>query len=347
MRTPDEILSPSILAPVALAPAHKPPRVFDTCKVGIVLRTVLGLEIVIATVALFVTQGFGLWLTQTALITVGALPAALAWLLVICAVKNKLEHSSRAWQFFFASVLGYCCGLYAGAVLMFLRDFSPQHIWASGLVGMQASLAMMVYLIWRAAAQQPAATAAQLSELQARIRPHFLFNTLNSAIALIRSEPRRAERVLEDLSELFRGALAERTATVTLEEEIELAKHYLAIEQVRFEGRLRVIWDIDPAVNKTQVPALILQPLVENAVKHGVEPSSSGADILVMTQRRGDMAHIRVCNTVTESQGAKGHGIALKNVRDRLVLLHDVQCEFRAGIKNGQYQVRIDIPLSV
>ena len=158
MHTKDEILSPSILAPVALEPAHKPPRVFDTCKVGIVLRTVLGLELVIATVALFLAQGFGVWLMQTALITVGALPAALAWLLVVCAVKNKLEHSSRTKQFIFATVLGYCCGLYAGAVLMLLRDFSPQHIWASGLVGMQASLAMMVYLIWRAAAQQPAAT---------------------------------------------------------------------------------------------------------------------------------------------------------------------------------------------
>ena len=78
-----------------------------------------------------------------------------------------------------------------------------------------------------------------------------------------------------------------------------------------------------------------------------MKPSSSGADIRIITQKRGDMAHIRVCNSLPENQGEKGHGIALKNVRDRLVLLHDVQCEFRAGVKNGQYQVRIDIPLSV
>jgi len=340
----EEILNPpSVLAPT-LEPAVLPPRVFDTCKVGIVLRTVLALELVAGTVALFSAESVWAWVMQLSAITLSAMPAALIWLLAVCAMKNRLEHASRLKQLIFLATLGGLCGFYAGAILAVLHDLRPHQLFACMFLGVQMAVMMMVYLIWRGAAAQPAATTAQLTELQARIRPHFLFNTLNSAIALIRSEPRKAERVLEDLSELFRAALAERNATSTLGEEIELARRYLAIEQVRFEQRLRVHWQIDPALNGLGLPALILQPLVENAVKHGVEPRSSGADITVLTQRRGAMAHIRVSNTWQGEESEKGHGIALRNVRDRLALLYDVECDFKAGVKDGQYQVRIEVP---
>ena len=106
---------------------------------------------------------------------------------------------------------------------------------------------MMAALVLRARGQTPAATTARLEELQSRIRPHFLFNTLNSAIALVREEPAKAETMLEDLSELFRQALADPGESVTLADEIALAERYLAIEQVRFGDRLRVRWDLDAA----------------------------------------------------------------------------------------------------
>jgi two-component system sensor histidine kinase AlgZ len=297
------------------------------------------------TLMLFSAPDFWSWFLDLSSLTVGMVPAALLWLLTVCAMKNRLEHLSRPRQLAFLLVIGGLCGFYAGAIWGVLQGVHPAQLLACVLLGMQAALAMMVYLVWRAAAQQPAATAAQLLELQARIRPHFLFNTLNSAIALIRSEPRIAERVLEDLSELFRAALAERDATVTLGQEITLAQHYLAIEQVRFGQRLRVHWQLDPGLESVPLPLLILQPLVENAVKHGVEPSQSGADITVLTQRRGQKVHIRVSNTLPAEAGEKGHGMALRNVRDRLLLLHDVECDFRAGIKHKQYQVRIEVPL--
>ena len=340
-----QILNPPSVLAQALEPASRPPRVFDTCKVGIVLRTVLGLEAIAGSFTLFGAEDFWGWFFTLSGITVGMVPAALLWLLTVCALKNRLEHASRVKQLFFLLTMGGLCGFYAGVIAGVLQGLRPVHVLACVLLGMQAALAMMVYLIWRAAAAQPAATAAQLVELQARIRPHFLFNTLNSAIALIRSEPRKAERVLEDLSELFRAALAERNSTTTLGQEIELARHYLAIEQVRFGQRLRVHWQIEPGLQAVPLPLLVLQPLVENAVKHGVEPSSAGADITVLVQKRGQKAHIRVSNTLAQTSGKKGHGMALRNVRDRLLLLHDVECEFRAGIKNGQYQVRIDLPL--
>ena len=186
---------------------------------------------------------------------------------------------------------------------------------------------------------------ARLAELQSRIRPHFLFNTLNTAIALVRAEPAKAERVLEDLSDLFRHALAEQGDSATVGQEIELAQRYLEIEQLRFGERLRVEWALDERVHGARLPPLILQPLVENAVKHGVEPSPGGAELRISTQRRGQRALIKVTNTVPAGQGRAGFGIAQANVRDRLRLLHDLEGDFRTALVDGVYQARIEVPL--
>jgi two-component system sensor histidine kinase AlgZ len=132
---------------------------------------------------------------------------------------------------------------------------------------------------------------------------------------------------------------------VPLADEINLAQRYLAIEQVRFGDRLRVQWSLDPQAANAKLPPLLLQPLVENAVRHGVEPSTLGADVRISTQRRGSIVVIKVTNTVPNGQGVAGQGLALRNVRDRLALLHDVQCQFRSGLKDGVYQVRMEIPL--
>ena len=215
---------------------------------------------------------------------------------------------------------------------------------ASASSGALLSSILVAALVMRAKGRAPADTAARLAELQSRIRPHFLFNTLNSAIALVRAEPAKAEALLEDLSDLFRHALMDQGSSVTLSEEIALARRYLAIEQVRFGERLRVEWSVDPAADTARLPPLLLQPLVENAVRHGVEPSASGAAVRVSTQRRGTMVVVKVSNTVPAGQGSEGHGLALRNVQDRLALLHDVQAQFRYGLKDGVYQVRMEFP---
>ena len=137
-----------------------------------------------------------------------------------------------------------------------------------------------VWLDQRARSARPADASARLAELQSRIRPHFLFNALNTAVALVQIDPERAESVLEDLSQLFRVALAEVGASVTLAEEIDLAQRYLAIEQVRFGDRLAVSWEVDAAASSARVPPLVLQPLVENAVRHGIETSLRGGTVL-------------------------------------------------------------------
>ena len=176
-----------------------------------------------------------------------------------------------------------------------------------------------------------------------------LFNTLNSAIALVREEPAQAESLLEDLSDLFRHALIDQGEAVTLGEEITLARRYLHIEQVRFGERLQVQWHLDPRADGARLPPLLLQPLVENAVKHGVEPSTRGGKLRVQTELRGSRVVVRITNTLPgenarDGAATHGHGIALANVRARLALLHDVQGEFSAGVQDGLYQVRIALP---
>ncbi|MFT4242972.1 MAG: histidine kinase, partial [Acidovorax sp.] len=217
---------------------------------------------------------------------------------------------------------------------------------ASAATGALLAAMLVAALVLRARGRTPAATTARLAELQSRIRPHFLFNTLNSAIALVRAEPAKAESLLEDLSDLFRHALVEQGESTTLAEEIALAQRYLAIEEVRFGARLQVQWHLDERAGSARLPPLLLQPLVENAVKHGVEPSPHGGRLRVLTELRGSRVIVRITNTLPPDDADRepGHGIALANVRARLALLHDVQGEFSAGVQDGLYQVRIALP---
>lgn len=333
------------LAPAAEPAQARPSLVFDACHVGVVLRAVLFVELVMAVGALYAANDFLDWVVHFSLVTGGALPATLAWLLVACSVKGRLGKLPPALQYSAAVLLGAVAGAYGCGVLAY-SGLMPQAPWVASIFsGALLSSILVAGLVMRAKGRTPADTSARLAELQSRIRPHFLFNTLNSAIALVRAEPAKAETLLEDLSDLFRHVLVDTGDTTTLADEIALAQRYLAIEQVRFGDRLQVQWSLDASTNGAKLPPLLLQPLVENAVHHGVEPSASGAEVQISTQRRGSVVVIKVTNTVPAGQGSKGQGIALRNVRDRLSLMHDVQSQFRSGLKNGIYQVRIEVPL--
>ena len=319
--------------------------VFDACHVGVILRAVLFVVAVVGVAAMFGTASFAEWLARVSVVTGGALPATLAWLIAACSLKKPLSQRPRGVQYTAGVVLGALAGLYGCGLLALAGVADPAPWTASAFAGALMAGLLVAALVWRVKGRTPATTAARLTELQARIRPHFLFNTLNTAIALVRDEPARAEAVLEDLAELFRHALMDQGESVTLAHEIALAGRYLEIEQARFGDRLRVEWSIDEAAGAAMLPPLLLQPLVENAVKHGVEPSASGAEIRISTQCRAGMAIIKVTNTVPAGQGPHGHGVALANVRDRLNLLHDLQGTFRTALVDGVYQVRIEAPM--
>jgi two-component system sensor histidine kinase AlgZ len=328
--------------PAAVAPARA--LVFDACQVGVVLRAVLFIEAVIAVAALFGVATLLDWLNRWSLFTAGALPATLVWLIVACSLKKPLARLAGPVQQLAGVLLGAVAGLYGCGILNLVGLLEPAPWLACAASGALLSAVLVAALVLRARGRMPAATAARLSELQARIRPHFLFNTLNTAIALVRAEPAKAEALLEDLSDLFRHALIDLDESVTLADEIALAQRYLAIEQLRFGDRIQVEWVLDPDASAALVPPLLLQPLVENAVRHGVEPSAVGAQIRISTQRRGAIVVIKVTNTVPAGPGEAGHGQALANVRDRLKLLHDVQSDFKSGLRDGVFQVRIEVP---
>jgi two-component system, LytTR family, sensor histidine kinase AlgZ len=325
--------------------------IFDACQVGVVLRTVLVVQAVLAVAVMFFESSFIAWGATLALVTGGALPGTLIWLIVTCSLKHQLQRLPRAWQYVAGIGLGFLAGLYAASMLILAAAISTTTApWlASGFAGGLLAAALVAALEWRAKGRTPAATTAKLAELQSRIRPHFLFNTLNSAIALVRQEPARAEGLLEDLSDLFRAALAEHGESVTLAQELELAKNYLSIEQVRFGDRLQVQWRLDPTANLAKLPPLLLQPLVENAVLHGIEPNPQGGNIVISTKRENSKVVVEISNTLplggAPSTTTNGNGIALKNVRDRLSLMYDLESSFHAGIKHGHYVVRIELPV--
>jgi two-component system sensor histidine kinase AlgZ len=320
---------------------------FAVCNAGVVLRTVVFVHAALAVAMGFGASGWSDWLLGTASAAAIALPATLLWLVVACLAQIPLARLTAAAQWAAAIALGAGC---AGAVwpLWLGLDLAPAPRLgpvAPVLAGAMLAGAIFHWLRLRARMLLPATTTARLAELQSRIRPHFLFNTLNSAIALVRVDPARAEEVLEDLSELFRVALTESGRRVTLGEEVELARRYLAIETVRFGARLRVQWDVEAAVEAAEVPPLMLQPLVENAVKHGVEPAPEGGEIRIRARRKGDSAVITVTNTV-DGASVPGHGIALRNVRERLRLLHDIAADLQAGpVSDREYRVRITLPM--
>ena len=336
-----------------LAPrAAGPGSAFDMCHGGVVLRAVLFVHLVLAIGLMFGAKDFDAWLIQLALATGVALPGLLFWLVLACQLKARLAALPVAAQWFAAVALGAACAAASWALQASLglgtlaqeQGFTPSRWLAPTLAGAAFSAALFYWLRLRAIAQGPADSSARLAELQSRIRPHFLFNTLNTAIALARIDPARTEELLEDLAELFRVALADTGAAVTLGAEVELAQRYLAIEQTRFGERLAVSWDLDPAAAHARVPPLLLQPLVENAVRHGIEPAQGGGTIKVRTRLRRGHAVVTIDNTLEARGSRPGAGMALRNVRERLHLMHDVAASFDAQPQGDIYRVRIVVP---
>ncbi|MGB5131918.1 MAG: histidine kinase [Steroidobacteraceae bacterium] len=164
---------------------------------------------------------------------------------------------------------------------------------------------------------------SRVRALQARIRPHFLFNSMNTIASLTRTSPRLAEQAIADLSDLFRASLRENRERVPLGSEIEIARAYERVERLRLGDRLRVDWQVDALPMDTPVPALFLQPLLENAVSHGIEPMDKGGTIRVTGKRDGSTAVLTIENPVAPKLVARrpGHQIGLDNVRQRLNLM--------------------------
>ena len=213
------------------------------------------------------------------------------------------------------------------------------------LLAMAATILLPGYFELRARAYSPAQTEARLAALNARIRPHFLFNSLNAVLSLIRARPQQAEAALEALSDLFRAAMRDPGELVSLADEIALGKQYLELEKLRLGERLAVDWQIDPISLQVPIPPLMLQPLLENAVYHGIEPAPAGGTVRVAIVRQGDTLQISVANPTTDpGSHAAGNHIALENIRERLALYYDLESRLEIATGHNQYEVRIILP---
>jgi two-component system sensor histidine kinase AlgZ len=208
---------------------------------------------------------------------------------------------------------------------------------------------LLMYFRLRTQVLSHALLDARLQVLRARIRPHFLFNAINAVLGIVRAQPKQAEAALEDMSDLFRMAMADVQDLAPLGLEIKLCKQYLALEQLRMGERLRIDWQIKDVPDDALIPPLLLQPLLENAVYHGIEPLSQGGCINITLEMNDKRMHIRVENPcVLRNEGThKGNKIALGNIRERLELLFDVEAHYQVEVGKDFYRVEIAFPYVV
>jgi two-component system sensor histidine kinase AlgZ len=187
--------------------------------------------------------------------------------------------------------------------------------------------------------------AARVHALQARIRPHFLFNSMNTIASLTRSDPALAEQAVQDLADLFRASLSDQRQTITLEEELEVARTYQRIEELRLGPRLHVQWDVERLPRDARVPSLLLQPLLENAIYHGIEPRPQGGTVGIVGELTGDLITLVVRNPVAERESEReGNRLALANIRERLALLYGEQALVKSGRFDAEYIVTLRFP---
>ena len=337
--------------------APTPPKIEnvipDCCNIGVMARVLLAVNGVVL-MAIIVHGGGLLAFLDAAVLTE---PACLASLLALCGLRRTVR-TIAPWA---QRVL---CALVPAAITAGLVRFivsGPalqddlniltvnQGVWIAAAFGALTQH----YFELRTRAFSPALAEARLQALQARIRPHFLFNSLNAVLSLIRTEPRQAETTLEDLADLFRVLMRDTRDVTSLEEEIRLCRQYLSIEKVRLGERLQVHWKAanisDKVLHRARVPALLLQPILENAVHYGVEPAQEPVQIEIELTRNGDSIDIFVSNPLPNlgeaGPAAKvGNHMALQNIRERLALLYDVEAQLSASEKNGKFEVRLHFP---
>ncbi|MBX3689149.1 MAG: histidine kinase [Dokdonella sp.] len=242
---------------------------------------------------------------------------------VVCRIDQSLDAgftvpARETLRFVFANAA--ICALIAAAVLRYLFVFEQ----------------------WRE--RMRAASKAQVEALQARIRPHFLFNSMNTIASLIRNRPADAERTVEDLAELFRAALGPDDAPATLGEELDLIERYLAIERLRLGERLRLDIDVAALPRDLPLPRLLLQPLVENAIYHGIQPRAEGGTLSIHGQRAHGEVEIVFANPLPQGASARRNGMALANVRARIGYHFGTHGELRVEPQADQFIVRVRLP---
>jgi two-component system, LytTR family, sensor histidine kinase AlgZ len=321
-------------------------RLPNFCNLGVMLRSLVVVNLLVAAAAVVRAPDAGAIGYEFMMLAAACEPMLIVSLLVFCAARRPLHALGYAGSL---AALAAFEVAFAVVVWRAIRQWLPAtpglSLTQAVLLALFVTAATLAYFDLRTRSLSPAVAEARIQALQARIRPHFLYNSINAVLSLIRSEPRRAERALEDLADLFRVLMADNRTLAPIANEVELARQYLALESLRLGDRLRVAWRTDTMPPDALVPPLVLQPLVENAVYHGIEPSEAGGEIeidvgivegqLVMSLRNpfpGGGRH------------SAGNRMAIVNIRERLQLHFDAEATMRSEVRDGSYRVTIRMP---
>ena len=323
-------------------PAHLP----DFCNLGVTLRIFLGVEgLALAAAWLRVAHVREVWADFVAQ-SVVLQPALLLILALLCLGRRWFAALPYKWGV--VAVGALCLAVSAGVNSMMTQlfgDVTFRFGWHDAVNVLALAGLLLGYFRLRDQTLSPALTEARLQALQARIRPHFLFNSLNAVLSLVRAEPRRAERALENLAELFRVLMADNRQLAPVSSEVALCKQYLELESLRLGERLQVVWHIDNMPADALIPPLVLQPLVENAVYHGIEPASQPGEIRINIYHSDGQLHMVISNPYQrEGRHHGGNKMALGNIKSRLMLHFDVEASLKTQVRDASYQVHIALP---
>ena len=314
-------------------------------NLGVMLRILVMVAAMSMVAALLKAGGAGSFWRE--LIDVSAIvqPVLLASLLLLYASYAWLVRLPYAWGMALVMVLELALTTLVAVIGRQLFESDPMVLERSWLFCMIITGSLLGYFNLRGRALSPALGEARLQALQARIRPHFLFNSINAVLSLIRSEPKRAEQALMDMADLFRVLMADNRQLSPLANEIELCRQYLALEQLRLGERLQIAWHVDKMPQHALIPPLVLQPLLENAVYHGIEPAAEPGEVRIDIYRKRDEVHIVLANPYREEGNHHaGNKMALANIRERLQLHFDAEASLTTKVGDGLYQVHIVIP---
>lgn len=326
----------------------------DFCDVRLVFLVVLGAELMALVLALAQSPRSDLWQT------LGLLSLFVQWVALTCtATLCRLRRFLARRSLLTAAALSYLVILAMTALFSVLAVRAGLGLDGNTLgrpelvVGRNLAIAGIIgavalryfYLQQQYRRRLRLEAEARVQALQARIHPHFLFNSMNTIASLTRSNPRLAETMVENLSELFRASLALAGSKTTLAEEFELCQRYLDIEQLRLGARLKVSVALEPALQDLPVPLLLIQPLVENAVYHGIQPLPEGGWVRLQALQHADWAIIVVSNPVPAAPSQGGHGVALANIRERLAVLYPAGARLTTETVQDEFIARVYIPL--
>ena len=315
-------------------------------NLGIHLRILLIVNLLAVMAAIFLSKQLGEFLPLLAQLSALVQPILLIGMLGLYALYPILKKLNY-WQGLVVIValeISVTCLIFSFINYYFVSDSNTELLRACLLAGIVTGI-VLYYFYLQERAYSPAIAEARLQALQARIRPHFLFNSINAVLSLIRSQPKRAETALEDMADLFRVLMSENRDLVPLAQELSLCHQYLDLEKLRLEERLKITWQIEDMPSDAMIPPLILQPLLENAVYHGIEPLPEGGEIIVKIYTKHKELSIIINNPYApENDRHAGNKMALKNIKERLKLHFDLESSIKTHVKNNRYEVHIRIP---